>query len=301
MPQGKQRVRVGGYAPQGSAHSRAIEHFRDVFEEETGQSVELTYNVMDEGRPASDLFRMVADGDLTWCYFSTAYLGDTVPLLNALEVPFLFDSLQKAHTALDGPFGAALSEATEAVTNYEVLGYWDNGFRHFTNRLRPVRCPEDVAGMSVRVQPNDVHEALISCWGGAPVAVELSAGVAMIREGQVDAQENPLANSAAYGVDHRHITMTAHLYGARGLYANAEQLAAMPPEQADALRRAARSAIEFQRSAAEAYEAQLRAEFEAEGRTVLDLSRQQRDLFRSAASDVIARARDSVGPEIFAL
>ena len=54
------------------------------------------------------------------------------------------------------------------------------------------------------------------------MAVELSEGIQMISRLDVDAQENPLANTVAYGVDrvHRHITMTGHLYGARGLFAH---------------------------------------------------------------------------------
>ena len=284
-------IRVGGYAPQGSAHSRALDHFVEALAAVTDHPVEVMYNVMDAGRPATDLFDMVANGDLTLCYFSTSYLGNQVPALNALEVPFLFADLAQAHTALDGDFGAALTTATEAATPFEVLGYWDNGFRHFTNRLREVRSPADVAGMRVRLQPNAVHEALIRSWGGEPVPAELSDGIAMIASGQVDAQENPLANSAAYGVDHRHITMTGHLYGARGLYANRSQMSTLGTDIATAVRSAARAAIDFQRQAAADYEAELRSRFEGEGRAVIDLDPKERQTFADAASDVIAAAR----------
>ncbi len=284
-------IRVGGYAPQGSAHSRALDHFVEALAAVTDHPAEIMYNVMDAGRPATDLFDMVANGDLTLCYFSTSYLGNQVPALNALEVPFLFADLEQAHTALDGDFGAALTTATEAATPFEVLGYWDNGFRHFTNRLREVRSPADVAGMRVRLQPNAVHEALIRSWGGEPVPAELSDGIAMISSGQVDAQENPLANSAAYGVDHQHITMTGHLYGARGIYANRSQMSTLGSEIATAVRSAARAAIDFQRHAAADYEAELRSRFEEEGRVVIDLDPTERQIFADAASDVIAAAR----------
>lgn len=284
-------IRVGGYAPPASAHSRALDNFVEAMAAVTDYPVEVMYNVMDDGRPATDLFDMVANGELTLCYFSTSYLGKQVPALNALEVPFLFADLEQAHTALDGDFGAALTTATEAATPFEVLGYWDNGFRHFTNRLREVRSPADIAGMRVRLQPNAVHEALIRSWGGEPVPAELSDGIAMIASGQVDAQENPLANSAAYGVDHRHITMTGHLYGARGLYANRSQMSTLGSEVATAVRSAARAAIDFQRRAAADYEGELRTRFEGEGRVVIDLDPTERHVFADAASDVIAAAR----------
>lgn len=266
---------------------------------QTGHPVEVIYNVMDLGRPATDLLGMVANGDLTWCYFSTSYLGSQVSALNALEVPFLFTDLAEAHAALDGDFGAALSEATGSATPYEVLGYWDNGFRHLTNRLRAVRSPGDVAGMRVRLQPNPIHEALIRSWGGVPVPAELSEGIALIASGEVDAQENPLANSAAYGVDHQHITMSGHLYGARGLYANRAQMHSLGPELAGAVRHAARAAIEFQRNAAADYERDLRNRFDAEGRSIVDLTTSERAAFKIAAAGVIEAA--TANQPIFAL
>ena len=74
-------VKVGGYAPADSVHSRAVDHFSAFVDEATNGEVdvEVLHNVMDLGRPASDLLDMVTEGDLTWCYFSTSYLGSAVP------------------------------------------------------------------------------------------------------------------------------------------------------------------------------------------------------------------------------
>lgn len=284
-------IRVGGYAPPGSVHSRALDHFSRTLRREVGRdvSVELLYNIMDLGRPAVDLLDMVASGELTWCYFSTSYLCWSVPALDALEIPFQFDSLAEAHRALDGPFGHALSEATRRAHGYEVLGYWDNGFRHLTTAHRPVRHPDDVVGMTIRVQPNRIHEALFAAWGMTPVPTDLSEGIALIASGQVDAQENPLANTVAYGVDHRYITLTRHLYGARGLYANPDALRALPAPILAAVRGAAREAIQFQRQAAAAYEDELRGTLAAAGREIVELSEREREAFRAAASEVITR------------
>ena len=293
-------IRIGGYAPPDSAHSRALDRFAEFVRTESRGDigVEVLHNVMDLGRPATDLFDMMTVGELTLCYFSTSYLGSRVPLLDALEIPFLFDSLDEAHEALDGPFGAALADATREVLGCEVLGYWDNGFRHLTNMVRPVRSPVDCDGLSIRLQPNRIHEALARAWGMKPVLTELSAGIEMITAGEVDAQENPLANTFAYGVTHHHITLTSHLYGARGVFANSDQLAAIGTSAANVVRDAARVAIEYQRTEARRYEDELRAGFEAEGRTVVDLSDQQRQAFVEAAQPVISDARAAIPGEL---
>lgn len=298
-------LRIGGYAPQGSSHAQGLATFAETLRSTTGGrvDVDILWNILDEGRPATDLLDMVESGELAMCYFSTSYLGKRVPELNVLETPFLFRDLKHAHRCLDGGLGAALTSATEAVTGFRVLGYWDNGFRHMTNALRPIHTPADVAGMKVRLQPNAQHEAMIEAWGGIAVPVELSSGIAMIAAGEVDAQENPLANTVAYGVDkvHGHVTMTGHLYGARGLYAHPETLDGLGDNERRAVGLAARQAIETQRRTARSKEHQLRLDLTAAGVEFVDLTADEVAMFVSASVAVSARARADVGADLFEL
>ncbi len=298
-------VRIGGYAPPDSSHSSALGVFAESVGRQTGGrvDVEVLENILDLGKPAIALLEMVEGGDLDMCYFSTSYLGHRVPELNVLETPFLFGGLDEAHSALDGEFGAALTAATEASTSYAVLGYWDNGFRHLTNRLRDVRAPGDLAGMRIRLQPNELHEAMIEAWGGVPVPVELSRGIEMIQAGEVDAQENPLANTVAYGVDgvHRFATMTGHLYGARGLYANADWLASLGEADRQAIAAAVTEAIAHQRSVARTKETEYRALLAARGVAFIDLTPDERGAFVEPVAGVVARARSKYGAGLYEL
>jgi len=292
-------IRVGGYAPRDSVHSKAVDRFAaEVHARSNGElRTEIIYNVLDDGKPATALFDMLEAGELTWCYYSTSYLGSRVPELNALEVPFLFDTVEQAHDALDGKLGAALAEAVFTQAGYEVLGFWDNGLRHLTNSSRPIRSPEDCRGLRIRLQPNAIHEALARSWGMDPVPAELSAGIAMINRGEVEAQENPLANTVAYGVTHQHITLTAHLYGARGLFANSQEMIQLG-DAAAVVRDAAGVAIGYQRDAATAYELELRDALEGEGRVVIDLEPSERARFATAAQSVIDDARSTIDPAL---
>jgi TRAP-type transport system periplasmic protein len=296
---------IGGYGPENSAHGTGLATFAETFANATGGEVDvdITWNIMDDGRPNTDLFTLVESGEMFLCYFSSSYLGDRVPALNVLETPYLFEDLDAAHRALDGPLGEHLAEAVRAATPFEVLGFWDNGFRHFTNRLRPVRSPADCAGMTVRMQPNTIHEALITAWGATPVAVELSEAVRLITDLAVDAQENPLANTVAYGVDavHPYVTMTGHLYGARGLFANRAAIQAMPDDIAAIVRSAARQAIHAQRSAAADYEIELRQRLEAGGTEIIDLGAAERDAFVRASQPAIELAHAGVADSLFEL
>ncbi len=296
---------IGGYGPEESAHGQGLSVFRAFVESETGGelAVRITWNIMDEGRPNTELFELVEAGEMFLCYFSSSYLGERVPELNVLETPFLFESLGSAHRALDGALGKALRQAVRSSTGFEALGFWDNGFRHLTNRHRPVRTPDDCRGMTVRMQPNRIHEELIRAWGAEPVAVELSRAIQLITSLEVDAQENPLANTIAYGVDqvHPHVTMTGHLYGARGLFAHRTTFESFPADLRQVVEAAVRTAIETQRKAADDLETRLRIRMEGEGIEFVDLTDAERTAFVEASAPAIALAHQGVHESLFEL
>jgi TRAP-type C4-dicarboxylate transport system substrate-binding protein len=205
-------------------------------------------------------------------------------VLALLDTPFRFPDLHGAHAALDGEIGRLLSEVIAEVTGFDVLGFWDNGFRHLTNRLRPIRSPEDCIGMRVRVQPSPIHERMIELWGAIPVPIDLQEGIEMIASGQVDAQENPLANTVAYGVDrhHHHLTLSAHVYGARAVLVNRAAFNSWDDQLRDAVREATRSAIAWQRAAAANAETAIATRLRAEGLDVIELTHDDRDAFAAA-------------------
>jgi TRAP-type C4-dicarboxylate transport system substrate-binding protein len=296
---------IGGYGPEESAHGEGLRTFKEMVEEGTrGEvAVEITWNIMDEGRPNTDLFELVEGGHMFFCYFSSSYLGSRVPELDVLETPFLFPDLAAAHRALDGDLGEELAGAVRRQTGFDVLGFWDNGFRHLTNRLRPVHTPDDCAGMTVRLQPNVIHEELIRSWGAVPVAVELSAGIQLISRLDVDAQENPLANTVAYGVDrvHNHFTMTGHLYGARGLFCHRPTLEGLDDDLRQLVTSAATRAVQVQRDSAARLEGSLRARLEEEGAQFVDLTAEERAEFVETSRPAIDLAHSLLPDDLLSL
>lgn len=296
---------IGGYGPEGSTHGQGLAAFRRFVESETNDEIDvkIMWNIMDEGRPNTDLLDLVETGEMFLCYFSSSYLGGRVPELNVLETPFLFESLESAHRALDGALGESLREAVRSSTGFEALGFWDNGFRHLTNRSRLVRAPGDCEGMTVRMQPNHIHEELIRSWGATPVAIELGEAIGLITRLEVDAQENPLANTVAYGVDqvHAHVTMTGHLYGARGLFAHGATFESLPADVRQIVETAIQAAVEVQRIAAGDLEMSLRASMEAAGIEFVDLTSRERSAFVEASAPAIALAHNGVREDLFEL
>jgi TRAP-type C4-dicarboxylate transport system substrate-binding protein len=119
----------------------------------------------------------------------------------------------------------------------------------------------------------------------------------------VDAQENPLANTVSYGVDqvHGHVTMTGHLYGARGLFAHRATWESFSPEVQDIVGRAVRTAVTVQREAAARLETDLRTRLTDAGIEFVDLTPDEKAEFVDVSAPAIARAHEDVADSLFEL
>ena len=101
------QIRMGGYGPATTTHSRAMKFIGDKLEAQFGDGVDIKYiwNIMDFGYRADEILWMTECGLLTMSYQSTSYLTDRVPELGFVDLPFLFPDLDNARTASDGVLG----------------------------------------------------------------------------------------------------------------------------------------------------------------------------------------------------
>jgi TRAP-type C4-dicarboxylate transport system substrate-binding protein len=273
---------------------------------EFGKAVDIKYiwNVMDLGYKGGDLLWMAEHGILTLSYQSTSYLADRVPELEFADLPFLFEGVREARAAMDGRLGAWLSrKIEERIPGYRLLGYFENGYRHVSNRLRPVRTPADLKGMRIRLMPGKVHARSFEQLGALPFSLDLKPGLEAIVSGAVDAQENPLANTVDYGAHkvHRYHTLTAHCYLSRGIYMNRAEFERWPKELQQAIQSAAREAIDAQRDLAIKEEKTARKVIESTGGEVVELTAEERAAFARAVKPLHDEARQRFGEEVFGL
>ena len=152
-------LKFGGYQPPASIHNQAARRFGELLADTLGERIafELIGSVLDVGRLSGDLPTMVENGELSFCYMSTVRFTSWVPELALLELPFLVRDRAAVWRALDGELGALLIRRMHERTPFRVLGLWDNGFRHLTNRVRPIRTPADCRGLRIRTQMSELH------------------------------------------------------------------------------------------------------------------------------------------------
>ena len=299
------RILMGGYGPATTGFSLALKRMGDRLEAQFGDLVDVkyVYNILDLGYRADDILWLVEDGVLTLGYQSSSYLTDRIPDVGVVDLPFIFPDTATARAAMDGALGRALTTRIEAQTNYRITGYFENGFRHVSNRVRPIHTPADMKGMTIRVLPSKVQARTFELVGATPKIMDLSEALEAIKAGRIDAQENPFANTVTYGVHafHRFHSMTNHFYISRPIFVHRPSFDAWPTGLQEALREAVRDAVAFQRDLHIKEEEEAMATIKKQGGEIVELTRDELKAFVAAVNPIYGEARGQFSRDLLAL
>ncbi len=140
---------------------------------------------------------------------------DTVePKWGVFEMPYLLVSRAQMKKAAESKVVQnALFEPLPAK-GMRVLGFWENGFRHVTNNVRPIRKPEDLKGLKVRIPTGNWRAKTFRTYGASPSPIGLNDVYPALKAGAMDGQENPLVQISAskFHEVQKFLSMTGHVY-----------------------------------------------------------------------------------------
>ncbi len=167
---------------------------------------------------------------------SDTVLSNWVPDFGILNLPFLFSDNWEVRKILDGPVGDELSKELEPH-GAVVIGWWDNGMRHITNNVRPIKTPEDLKGLKIRVPEGEVFVDTFKALGAGPTVISFGELYSALQLGTVDGQENPPAHILTqkfYEVQ-KYVSRTGHIHLSSPLIMNKALLDSMPEKYQKAI------------------------------------------------------------------
>lgn len=186
---------------------------------------------------------------------TNAVVANIEPTYQLLDLPFLFGNADQAHEVLDGPIGAQLA-ANLRDDGIVSLGAAEGGFRNMINNTRPVRTPEDVAGVKYRTMQNPVFIEMFSSLGGSPIPMAWGEVFTAMQQGTVDGLEIPTSVVEANNFDEvtKYLSFTRHTYSAIHLLMSERTFSGLPEDVQQAVLKAGEAAVARQRDAIAAVE-----------------------------------------------
>lgn len=215
-----------------------------------------------------------------------------VPELQVFGLPFVIRDRAHVYKVLDGPIGKEF-EAKLAAQGLQVLGWWELGFRNMTTKNKPIRVPEDVKGLKMRVQEAKVWLGFMRALGAIPTPIPFGELYSALQQGVVDGQENPVVTivSMKFYEVQKQVGLTEHTYTALPLLANKKWWDGLRPEQRKVIADSMKASVDEQRKAVTAQVDEGVKLLKSQGVTITEVDKAK---FMAATKDVPQLVADQV-------
>ena len=295
-------IRVAGNFATDHSSSVAMESFAATLTELSGGAFEVNLFPARQLGGAAENVQAVKLGAVQIVWVGTAYLTRTVPELEIVGLPFQFESREEAFGILDGPVGEALDEKL-AAQDIMSLGYMELGFRQMTNSVRPIETLEDIAGLKIRLQPNETHLATFRALGANPLAMDVNELYSALEQKVVDGQENPFSiiQVAGYPEVQEYVSNTGHFFDFISVVANKDWFDGLSAEQQGWVTQAMDMAVAEQRKLAEEQDGAALDKIIEMGMTYTEVSPELAAALRATVAGVAAETKARLDPALVAL
>ena len=290
-------VSLGGYQGSGSILSASLTSLEQSLKAcELFGPITTALDVTAQGETAGQLFQSVNLGTRQICYAASGYLTAYASDLAALDLPFTVKNREAALAALDRSAGQWLSDQLGQNSSFKVLGFWDNGFRHISNSVRPLRTPTDMQGLKIRTLDSAIYRESLNALGFTAVTTDVSELKRVLKSGEVQAQENPLTNYDNFKIyeNHPYVSLTGHFFGVLLLVCNRQWFDSLSAKQQHAVDAAAARATQQQRTLAAQQDSELLTELAQRGVQITSSSDLDMGAMRSVTAHIIERERQTL-------
>lgn len=278
--------RFGYETSQTDSQHIAAKKFNEILKEKTQGEITLKLFPDSTLGNAQAMISGVRGGTIDMEMSGSNNFTGLAPVINLLDIPFLFRDTAHAHKVLDGKVGDELLKALEPL-GLKGLAYWENGWRDVTNSKGPIKTPADLKGLKIRTNNSAMNIAAFKIFGANPIPMPFAEVYTALETRTIDAQEHPInvVWSAKFYEVQKYLTLTHHAYSPLILVMNKKKFDALTPELQQTLVSAAKEAGNYQRQLVAEDQQKILAGMQADGVEII--TDPDREAFRNALGDQV--------------
>ncbi len=202
-------------------------------------------------------------------------MASLAPIYNIVQLPFLVQGQKHMAAIADGPIGAELAKRIQQQAGFKVLAWWSTGDSAIETTKVPVKHPDDLKGLKIRVIENPALIDSLRALGASPTPMALPEVLLGLRQGVVDGAhlDAVLVNSMKAYESLKYITdwqKMTFLSEPRPVIMQAALFDKLPKRQQDAIMEAAREATILERKLFLERLTEVRKQLMAAGMTITD-------------------------------
>lgn len=275
-------------------------HFSRLVSEASGGNVSIEVYPDDKlmGGNANEAVRSLSEGAVD----IGGYVSGTMSMLDSrLEIamiPWTFSDYQEVRKIIDDTGGDYYAKIL-SEHGLIYLGSTHNAMRQLANNRNPVRTPEDLRGMKIRVLGSDIYSLFFSAFDAEPIPLSWSEIKIAIHQGVIDGQENGffLMRSGNLNEVQHYMTVWNYLYENYLFAVNRKSFDQLQPKTQTLLREKMKEACEWSRDYLETEEVNIRKLFAMDGLEIIEPTPEELAVFKARVQPLRETLKRKYGAE----
>jgi len=249
-------------------------------------------------------FSALRQGVIDMAVGSTINWSPQVKQLNLFSLPFLMPDYAALDALTQGEVGKDIFNVLDK-SGVVPLAWGENGYREVTNSKRPIKSPDDLKGMKIRVVGSPIFSDMFTALGANPTQMSWADAQPALASGAVDGQENPLflfTILKMHTVGQKFVTTWGYMADPLIFVVNKDIWASWSPADQAIVRQAAidsgKQEIALARKGLIEADKPVLKDIAAMGVTVTQLSAAEREAFVKATRPVYTKWKATVGADL---
>lgn len=279
-------LRLGHVVADESSLDKGLDKFAELVSEKSDGAIKVEIYPNSALGDNTALAEQLQMGSLDLAAPSVGAIGGFSKSVALFDMPYLFKNAEAAEEVFDGEIGQSIADELEP-SGFTVLAWMTQSWRHVTCN-KEVHKPEDLKGLKIRTMDSEYHMMNFNTVGASATPMAFSEVYTALQQGTIDAQENPYTNivtSRFYEVQD-YVIETAHIYDPCPLLLSNVTKDKLTEDQMAVLQEAATEALAWEREEIVKDDEAYRKTVEDSGTKVIQLTEEERNVFREAAQPV---------------
>lgn len=267
-----------------------------ILEEKSGGTMEVKLFANGQLGQEREMFEGMQMGTVEMAVMTNSYVSNFVAACGALDLPFVFESVDQAMEVLNGDFGQQLFDAFDNV-GVVPLSWGVGGFRNLTTASKPVSTPDDLKGMKIRCLENNTYMNTYSALGANPTPMAWSETIPGLQQKTVEGLDASISvlYTSGFADICDYLSLTNQFFAAILICISETEWNKLNEQQQTWLREAATEACALQADFQVQADEDNLAKMEEAGMTIIrDVDY---DAFKAKLGDFYDSMKDSIGAE----
>ena len=167
-----------------------------------------------------DVINSVKLGVIDLMVSGSSISANLVPLVGTFDLGYLFDSFPKQTKAFDSGAAKPVVEALLKGANIRIIAWAYNFGSRSVLAKKPVRTPEDLAGLKIRTLPNPVITECLRLMGAAATPLAFGEIYTALQAGVLDGLEHdpPTILASKFYETAKNYALTQHNFSPLAIY-----------------------------------------------------------------------------------